>query len=173
METNEPVVVTKKNTIIGQISVDSRLIYERLSKVEIDEVITYDELNKVIGRDVQKGAYSCLVTAKKMAERYDRKVFGTIVKIGIKRLTGNDVVDTGDGKITHMRRTAARGIRQLATVDYEVLDEKHKTKHNVTLSTMGCLQMMLKPGKLKGIEEEVKSKSSPLSLAQTLEIFKK
>ena len=61
---------------IGETSADSRFLAERLAKVEPKGEVTYDELSEVIGRNVQNGARSSLATARKIACRDHKIVFG-------------------------------------------------------------------------------------------------
>jgi len=71
---------------IREASADARLMYQRLAEMDIGDFVTYEELNGIIGRDVQKEGRGFLNTARSMAEREDGKIFGVVINQGLKRL---------------------------------------------------------------------------------------
>ncbi len=58
---------------IPEISVDARLLHQKLQSVSIGQTITWEDLSAVIGRDVIAGSkgYSALTTARKRAQTDD------------------------------------------------------------------------------------------------------
>jgi len=67
---------------IPEMSVDTRLLIERLSRVEIGDFVSYKELSEVIGRDVQGAARGNLTTARHRLEVDDAIQFGPVVGKG-------------------------------------------------------------------------------------------
>lgn len=161
----------EKKRTIQQLSVDARLLYERLVKVE--GTITYKELNEVVGGNVQEKQRGVLTTARKMAESIDGIVFGTISTVGLKRLNDSEIVNLSDGIIRHVRRSSRKGISKISKVaDFNNLSNEDKIKHNASLSILGVFAEISKPKKIGLIEKKVAAAQDSLSLIKTLEAFK-
>lgn len=163
------------NKAIPEMSVDTRLLYQRISQMKHDEVISYDDLTALIGRDVRGRARSNLNAARNKAMRENQVVTEVIINEGIKRLSDNAIVEhTGDSARRRIRRASSRAMRKLASVAFDRLTNAHKIKHNAEMSQIGALQAISKDA----INARLKSKiaktatNGALSIAHTLEAFK-
>ena len=67
-------------------SADSRLIYQRLVECTAGEVVTHEELSKIVGRKVD-GSFGPLHTARRACRREKQIVFDAVMGVGLKCLT--------------------------------------------------------------------------------------
>lgn len=158
-------------------SVDTNFLAAKLSKVDVGEIVTYEELSDAIdGRDVRPGqpGYSALVSARRRLERQHGIVFGSVRKVGLKRLSDIGIVDTSDQAIASIRRKARRSAKRLTCVkNYEGMPAEKQVKHNAYMSIFGALAAASRASTVRLIEEEVAIKQDQLSLTKTLEFFKR
>lgn len=157
--------------VIHEISVDARMVYERLLTTSVGEVVTYDELTKLIGRNTQNSGRPVIATARRKAMNEHRMVFAAVRNIGFKRLNDGEIVETAQHDVDKIRRTSRRAGRRLTTVDFDALSNDKKIRHNTYLSMFGALASMTTGGTVKAIEKEVTKAHSALPLAKTLEAF--
>lgn len=157
---------------IGEASLEAQLLYDRLSKALPGEEITYHELSGIAARNVQTIASSALQTARKRCENINHIVFSVIRGIGLKRLTNEEIPQTAQSKIDHIRRTAKRAAKRLACVDYTELSRQSQITHNINLSLLGVLAEVSKPSGGKILEHHIKNGQQPLPIGKTMELFK-
>lgn len=157
---------------IPQISVDSQTLYRRLIQASVGEVITYDELTALIGRNVrpkEKG-YANLYTAKKRALNENQIVFGPVQGVGIKRLDDAETVSASRCHL-HKSRTAARYSRRIAaTVDPKNLTAEDRALYEATSLTAATIDLVTKPSKQKALETRIKTSDKP-PVAEVLRMF--
>lgn len=160
---------TKKS--IQEMSIDTRLILQRLEKARVDETITYAELDGLIGRDVRKVAAHCLQSALRAAMRREI-VFGTVWGVGLKRLGDGELAGVGEVARQKIRRTAKRAIKKMLLVqDFDSLSNEEKVRHNASLSMLGAVAHIASTGQAKTLERRVSSTMGALPLQRTLEAF--
>lgn len=157
---------------IGEISLEAQLLYTRLSQMQPDEIVTYDELSNIAARNVKTLAYPAFLTARKRCEELNNIVFGIVAKVGIRRLLNDEIPETAQSGIDRIRRTAKRHARKLACVDYAALSEPMRTKHNINMSLLGVLGEISKTGRSRILEDQVKASQSALPIGRTLELFR-
>lgn len=158
--------------VIPQMSVDTRMLYERLKECDVGHTIPYQELSKIIGREVTGKARSVLATARRKAMTTDRMVFACVYKVGVKRLTDVDIVETSEDCVRRVRKASTRAVRRITTVDFAKLPNEAKVKHNTYLSVFGALASFTQSGALKAIEKKIGDSKEALPLAKTLEVFR-
>lgn len=161
---------TKKS--IPELSVDSKLLYERLKKAGIGETVTYAELSGIVGRDVANGGRGTMMTARRLCQAEHQMVFGTVRKVGLKRLSDQEIVDTGEAVTKHIRKTARRGARRIACANYQALANDAKVRHNAQISLLGAIVALSKPSSIKRLEKSVAKEHEQLPVAKTLEVFR-
>lgn len=155
-----------------EISVDRRMLTDRLRQVAVGESITYKALSEVISRDVQGPAHGALAGARETLLKNDGIVFGTIRGEGLKRLDDSEIVKTGESAIRRVRRASRRAAQIIAIADYTKLPQEAKVQHNTHLSVLGMLATVTKSTAIKKIEGKVSQAQTALPLAATLEAFK-
>lgn len=156
---------------IPEMSADTRFLYQMMKDATPGQTLTYTELSKAIGRDVQEAARSNLRSAR-LKCRSEGIEFGVIASQGLKRLNDEEIVATGDYWIEKSRRTSKRGIRVLHNAKYEKLSPEARIKHNAAVSVLGVMALFGKPKTLQKVEGAVTASQSELPLAKTLELFR-
>lgn len=153
-------------------SIDARMIYERLEKAAVGEVVTYAELTALIGSDVQTSARGYMDTARRIAHRDKNMVFASVHGVGLKRLDDMEKVKTGEGYLNKIRRTARRAARVVVSVDnYDALPNDLKVKHNAYASMFGAVAQFSGRGTQKRLEGAVQAAGQKISFKNTLALF--
>ena len=147
-----------------QVSVDTQMIYDRLAKAEVGERITYAELTRLIGNDVQDGGRSNLESARSKLMRDDRLVFGVIFNEGVVRLNDEEIVDTARVGYSRIRSAARRNARRATCVDFESLPNEKKIEQNAALSLFGTICGILRPARIKLLEGKVAETNTKLAM---------
>ena len=168
-KTEEPEVV--KNPIIQQMSVDAQILIATLKDIAVGEVATYQSLSATIKRNVQTDAYGAMTTARRALQRDHRMIFGTVRGVGLRRLNDGEIVDAGRSHITSMRRTSRRGLKKLACVDWDNLDNASRIKHNASASMLGAVNMITRESSIKKLEAKIEKTKEKLPIASTLALF--
>ena len=159
----------KKTTF--EMSIDTRMIYDKLKTCVVGEQTKYTELTELLGRKVD-GACSNLQSALHRLEG-EGIAFANIRGIGYQRMNDVEVVGTAEHAREGIRKKAKRAIRRITCVrDFAALPNDLKIKHNAALSGFGAIAAIMSPGRVKHLEEQVAKTGSQLPLAKTLEAFK-
>lgn len=161
----------KGSKCLFELSVDARLLADRLRSVEPSCDVSYAELSEIIGRDVQRSARSVLASARKFVVREDSIVFGVVLNVGLRRLTDAEIVDTSDRASRHINRAAGKAISLITRARYEVLDRAHQIRHNAAISTFGAIAVFSSHPGRKKVEVVVAQNNAPLPLAGTVRLF--
>lgn len=162
-------------TVIHALSIDSKLLYERLRAVAVGDVILYAELTGILSLDVQGKARGALHTARRMARDKDCCVFSVIRGVGLKRLSDSETVQSGDRFVRTIGRTASRGMKQIQAMKeggYEALPNQDKIKFNLYASALGAIGAAVRPQRMRRLETRVAESNAQLAMAKTLEAFK-
>lgn len=156
------------------VSLETRLLYERLRKLKVGEVVTYGELTGIIGQDVQAAGRGALRSARHIAQRDHQIVLDAINNVGLKRLSDRETVASAGQTLNKVRRTAQRGIDRLAAVsDFDALQDEEKAQHNASMSALAVVKLMAKPKSVTRIAAAVNtSNTGQLPVARTLELFR-
>lgn len=152
-------------------SVEAQFLYERLSKSAVGEIITYAEMDELIGRSVQKQCRQALQTARNACKSELRILFGTIAKVGLKRLSNDEIPGLAESKIAHIRRTVKRGLTEQMCADYESLQSDQKTKYNMNMAMFSTYQELSKPSSISSVESQVKVSQTTLPVGKVLKLF--
>ena len=157
---------------IPELSIDSRTLYDKLAKIEIDGFIPYTELSEAITRNVQHEARGNLTTARNMARKIHGAVFGVVMNEGLKRLKDEEIVGIGMKSVKSIGRASRRAMNKLICVkDFNNMPVDVQTKHNTMLSVLGVMNVMSKPKRINAIEHKVATAQKRLPVSQTLEFF--
>jgi len=161
-----------QRTIPG-LSIDTKLIYDLLSKCDPGDIVAYRTLSELISRDVQGAARSCLQSAMRRLVN-DGVVFSCVRGVGIKRLSDSEIVGEGPATLAKIRRAVRRAGRKLQAVqDYDSLSHESQIAHNATISMFGALNHMSQPKTFKKLEGKIEETRASLPLAKTLELIGK
>ena len=144
----------RKRTIPG-LAHDTKMIIERLRKVSPGEEVSYEEINKLVGRNVQNGARSNLISARRYVERESQIVFGVVFGKGLKRLLNHEIPYVADQALARVGRLARRTGRSIDCVDFEALTEKDRVAHNARKGILAVLAHGVRSTTVQRIEGAV------------------
>jgi hypothetical protein len=105
MITSRPELQTEINTLAAI-----------LAQAPIDHTVTYSELSRAIGRNVQTVARVTLLRARRKAEAENGTLFGTVTRVGVKRLPTVEAPSVAKDAMKAIGRKARRTITRLDNV---------------------------------------------------------
>jgi len=156
-----------------EISIDTRLIYQRLIQTPEGGTVTYAELGEAVSRKVV-GADSHLQSAIRRARRDDDMIFDNVMGVGYRRLTPSEIVASSDNDISGVRRKAKKSTEKLFKVtNFEVLTTEEKLKHATNASVFGAIAASLTKKGLAAVEGAVRSVGHEIPVAETLKMFQR
>jgi hypothetical protein len=162
----------KDKKTIREASVETRLIYQRLSGMNIGDFVSYSDLNELVGRNVQKEGRGYLNTARLMCERDDDKAFGVVLNEGLKCLNSKEIINTAEFSIGHIKRTSRKSLKKVRCInDLEQLPNDEKIRLNTYASILGVMATMAKGSNIRKIEARVQETQEQLPYVKTLEAF--
>jgi len=162
----------KDKKTIREASVETRLIYQRLSGMNIGDFVSYSDLNELVGRNVQKEGRGYLKTARSICERDDNKAFGVILNEGLKCLNSKEIINTAEFSIGHIKRTSRKSLKKVRCInDLEQLPNDEKIRLNTYASILGVMATMAKGSNIRKIEARVQETQEQLPYVKTLEAF--
>jgi hypothetical protein len=162
----------KDKKTIREASVETRLIYQRLSGMNIGDFVSYSDLNELVGRNVQKEGRGYLNTARLMCERDDDKAFGVVLNEGLRCLNSKEIINTAEFSVGHIKRTSRRSLKKMRCInDLEQLPNDEKIRLNTYASILGVMATMAKGSNIRKIEARVQETQEQLPYVKTLEAF--
>jgi hypothetical protein len=162
---------TMKPTFL--VSSDTKFIAAALSKVRQGETITYEELDKAIGRSVRAYARGSLSTALRQ-QVSDGRVFEVEKKVGYRLLTDSEIVKTQFAKNSaHVRRVTRKTVKRIQAAKFDALTKDEKTAHNTQISMLGALHQMTTPKAELAVQKEVQRRSAELPVGEVLALMTK
>lgn len=164
-------IVSKKDRLSFQTSVETRLLYARLRTLQIGEIVTYQELSGIISQDVQQEGRGKLVSARKMVQRDDGIMCDPVENVGIKRLSDSEGNQSTTQIFGRVRRLSERGVKRLRVVNPDNLSEEERTRRVASLSVLAVMKLMGKPKTLDKVEAS-NAGGGEIPIARTLEFFR-
>jgi hypothetical protein len=155
---------------ISEKSADTLVIEHRLRTTESGDIVTYDELSKLLGRDVKLHCRSGLRTARN-ALVYEAIHFATIPGEGFKRLTADESVSSSQSHINRARAASRKGLKQLQHVKADELSGQMKQTHLAKVSQLGMLHLFSTASAAKKIEAKVQDSNQQIPIGETLKLF--
>ncbi|TGU44645.1 hypothetical protein EN788_22275 [Mesorhizobium sp. M2D.F.Ca.ET.145.01.1.1] len=160
----------EKKTLF-EMSIDTRMLYDRLKKAVTGEVISFTQMSEELGRPIA-GDCSNLQSALHRLEG-EGIAFANVRGSGYQRMNDIEVVNSAETAREGIRKKARRAIKRLTCVQkFDALPNELKVKHNAALSGFGAIASIMSPGRVKSLEEQVAKAGAQLPLAKTLEAFK-
>lgn len=155
-----------------EMSVDTRLLKQRLAKVEPGKTITYKELGEEISRHVDGGT-SSLTSARRALFNETGILFSPVRGEGLVRLTDEGKVGASDSDLNRVRRAAKRGARKLASVDnFDKLPPAKQLQHTTKMSVFSALAHISSDKAVTTLESKVSpGRAKELPIAATLAAF--
>lgn len=165
METNG------KRSIPG-LSVDTKMLQDRLRDLKDGEIATYEELSSLVGRDVTASARGNLNSARNRLLNEGIAIV-CVHGQGVKRASDAEKIGTGLAYMKRIRRGARKTGKIVAAVDdFDSLSKDLQVQHNLTLSVLGVVGHMTKATTIKQLEARIDQAKKSLPIAKTLEAMK-
>jgi len=156
---------------IGQINVETQDVIDYLSKCKVGDIITYQELNRIALGDTQAEKRHVIQTARKRLLADYEMVFDVIMKVGLKRLSDQEIVETSASGFSRIRRIAKKRSCQLTVVNYDELSTEKQIEHNTNLAAYGAVSFMTQSKQIKKIKGKIENHNEKLQIGETLRLF--
>ena len=161
--------MTEKKGIQAK-SADTMIVENRLRSTEIGDIVTYDDLSKILGRDVREFCLGSIATARK-ALIGESIFFDTISKEGYKRLSQEEACGTAKHYVSRVKSAASRGMKHLQNVKFAELSDDAQKKHLTTSAQLGAISLFSSANSEKKIEKRITTSSGPIAIGETLALF--
>ena len=161
-----------------EVSANTSLLTERLAQLEPGEMISYTDLNKIIGRDVQKEARHHLTSAMHRVLRLNQIYICAIRNQGVKRVTPEQNAAITPTQVRlKLNRGARRGRKNLDCItdaEYKLLSNDQKVSLGAGRALMGMIMNASSPSKAKALTNMVSDgdKRLQMTLSYMLAEFK-
>lgn len=154
-----------------EISMNTRLIRQRLAASKIGDVVSYVEMSTLISAPVS-GSTASLQSAVNSLLHQERMRFGCIRGEGLKRLSDREIVAAANSDVDRIRRGARRGtIKITAVQDFAAMTPQDQLAHTTQLSILTATRAMTSHKAIKRIEAVATGRSTELPIAETLRAF--
>lgn len=151
-------------------SVDTSIIEKRLRDSNEGDVVSYEELSKLLGRDVREFCYGNLSTARKTL--VDESIFFDVVDgVGYKRLTNEESVKSPQSYLKRATNAAKQAVRHLRNIKFDELSDSGKKSHLVASAVGGAMMMFGSSKASRRIESKVAAENKELPIGETLKLF--
>jgi hypothetical protein len=156
-----------------QCSIETKWLIDRGRRLQVGEVVTYEELSKLIGIDVREEGRGALRSARNILLRDEQIVLDSVPNVGLKRSSDSEIVQSAGAVFSKLRRGAQRGVQRLTAVaDFDRLSDADKLAHNASVSALAVIKLMGKPKSVERIAASVNTANTgSLPIARTLELF--
>ena len=132
--------------------------------------MTYDELSKLLGRDVRQFCMSNVASARRTLVS-ESIFFDCLTNEGYKRLTNEEAVTASDHYRTRAKKAARRGLTHLANVPFDSLSDEAKRKHLTASAQLGAIELFSSTKSSKKIETAIGNNNHKMALGETLKLF--
>jgi len=157
---------------IKETSPETRLLYARIAKMEIGEVIPYAELDNIASRAVQGKGKHNLDRARHIAQRDDNIVTDCVFGVGLKRLDDSGIAGIGTHTLKSIRRKAKKGAKAMLNIrNYNALSNDEKRDYSTTLSVLGVVSHVSEPRRIAAMKNQISDSSNGLPTAETLKLL--
>lgn len=150
-------------------SLEAQTLIKKLSVIEPGGFITYADLNKAIGGDVQRTHYYALVSAQRALLRDNAAVFAPVRGEGIRRLLPEEVADKTPLVVNKVRNIARKHGKELASVSTAGFTQEQSKKHSDSMLHIALIGASV----TRQTEKRLKEFSMPASTALDLETIRK
>jgi len=163
---------SNRTRAIPELSVDVKLVYQRVREMAPGAVISYVELSEVVHRNIQTDGRWILQRARHKAQREDKIVTECVKNEGVKRLDDAGIVASSSSYVKRTRGAAKRGAIKIGSVrDYNSLSEYDRVQHDAAATVLGLILMCSSPSKVKQLEGAVKKMHSELPSADAIKLL--
>jgi hypothetical protein len=147
-------------------------LMELLRNLSFGETLSYDDASETIGRDVRHSARTSLLAAIRKLELEDgTRRFGSVYRIGIKRLSEGEVHVLGKAARNRARNTVRRAYRRL---DGTKANDPVAAEHiRIEKAHLGAIALAMKESHHKQVAEITRANGGEPPAAVLLALFAK
>lgn len=149
---------------------DIRALADFLAALPVGEIATYDQLSQAIGRNVRNGAGYILTAARDAVEKESGAIFGTVHRVGVKRLTGQEAIGIGAQTGRKIRRAARRGIGRLGRIRDNSLTDADRKRINAYTAQLGAVALLAQTSTARKVEKQ-STTATVLPVGRVLQVF--
>ena len=159
---------------IKEMAPETRIVIDRLKRMQIGDVVTYGELSAACGKPVSGQTFN-LATARRFLVKHNHMVFEAIRNVGLRRLDDTELATSASDKfVEKSRRHAKRSAQKMACIeDYSRLSPAAQLAHTIKISFFGAIAYMARKGQLEKASQAVAGRSGELPISETLKAFSK
>ncbi|MFH1719068.1 MAG: hypothetical protein ABIF19_17070 [Planctomycetota bacterium] len=164
---------TEKKRAIPELSVDVKLLYQRIAAMEPGDTISYDDLSGIVYRDIRspKG-WALMASARRKALHDDGIVTECVTNVGVKRMDDVAIIGATPAYIKRVRRAARTSATKIGSIqDYAALSDNDRVQHDMAATALGLVLMGTAPKQLKRIEAQVRTSKSELPTAEAIKLL--
>lgn len=158
---------------IPEMAATTRVLAGRIGRMQVGEMVTYKELDELIGGDVRSADNAGrLRSARHVALREHGVATESVRGEGIKRLGGHDLPGVGDAALGRVRRASRRAVRTMLTAAGKLeLDPKASTAINARASLLTMIQTTTSNKAITRAETAAAETMSELTFERTVALF--
>ncbi len=150
-------------------SADTSIVENRLRNTQPGDIVTYDELTKLLGRDVRVFGIGNVATARKVLVT-ESVFFDTIPNEGYRRLDAEESCQASKHYVRRVKSAARKGMKHLQHVPFDQLSDDGKKTHLTTSAQLGAVTLFAGANAEKKIGSNVEQ-GKPLAIGATLKLF--
>lgn len=146
-------------------SIETRKLIDRMMTMACGDVLEYSEIEEITGRKLNRVRGS-LGSARATLLKTDRMVFGTITRVGIKRLADSEIVDSSASSEKRIGRISRKELKRLACAEYSSLPSDKKISHNARMTIFAMTSELSSSSAARKIESAVRDSGSAIPSAK-------
>jgi hypothetical protein len=156
-----------------QRSAESERLHSELEPRAIGEILSYEQIWKLIGEDPQSGAgYAIVKGVRDRLVKEQNAVWFVLPGIGLKRAGPQEMLEIIDAGLVSVRRKNQRNGRVVRAVDYDALGPEEKREFNFLSTIVGTLQLFFNPKARRLVREEVAKQKAVIDSTKVLGLFR-
>lgn len=166
--------MSDKKFSIPEMSSNTRVLFGRVGRMAVGELLTYKELAALIGVDPRSTKFrGWLRSACNAARREHGVVVASVLREGIKRLGPDELPSLGDAAQKRIRNCASAAVRKIMSgIKATPANGEALVAVNVRLSMLGALTAFSATRTSQRVESAVrKNGNAELAVQRTLEAF--
>lgn len=150
-------------------SAETKKLVDHLQGLEVNAIVEYAELSRLIREDVQKEAGHLLRRARDILRSEFKMEFDTIINVGLRRCDDDGVMGHLHKTVRAMRKKAKRGMAISACIkDWKELPQSQRAEYLAKQSYFGMIHKSSSDKRQKKIEEYTKHSTEMLDLKKML-----
>jgi|GEM_PF-3330767 len=163
---------TEKKKCTFQPAAESARLKSRLLEMDVDQLISYQEINEIINENPQKPKGRSIVYAALKALRAENQiVFGCVENEGYKRLSDAEIMESSNADIAGIRKRAGRSSNKLECADPGTLSLSQRVTYHAISTVLSFMRASTSAKRIKTIERAAATKNGVLDLKETLALL--